>query len=370
MTYRTASAIWSMLAVSAFSGCAGSGDSRATHEPVVADLVELLDARPDLRDALTAAIDSAAVAGIPDLPGFYGYVDELVTWIPIERELVPRALGVHYVVNQAPGDALNQDPAFSDWLGEVAEAWGAFLDTPASAAGIESFTALPDYNVDDYHPGPSGWRTFNQFFAREIKPGKRPIDAPSDDAVIVSPADAIFMGAWPIDENATVTLKGAEWAIADLLDGSPYADAFSNGIYAHTFLRITDYHRYHLPVSGVVKEVRNVHGRVYIDVVRNEDGSLGGANGDTYQFNQERGLVIIDSPTAGLVALVPVGMSFISSVALEPEVGARLRKGDEFGYFQFGGSDIVMLFQDRNIILEAEAGTRYLQGERIGRVGG
>jgi len=188
--------------------------------------------------------------------------------------------------------------------------------------------------------------------------------------VIVSPADAVFMGAWPIDERAMVTIKGAEWRIADLLDGSPWADAFANGIYAHTFLRITDYHRYHVPVAGTVREVRNVHGRVYIDVEKRPDGSLGGVNGDTYQFNQERGLVIIESPEVGLVALVPVGMSLISSVVLTPEVGAHLRKGEEFGYFAFGGSDIVMLFQDRNVVLEAEPGTPYLQGQRIGRLGG
>lgn len=79
------------------------------------------------------------------------------------------------------------------------------------------------------------------------------------------------------------------------------------------------------------KEVRNVHGRIYLDVVRHPDGTLGAVNGHTYQFNQERGLVVIDSPALGLVAVVPVGMTVISSVNLTPEVGADLRKGDEFG---------------------------------------
>jgi phosphatidylserine decarboxylase precursor len=251
----------------------------------------------------------------------------------------------------------------------VARAWGEFLDTPASAAGIESFASLPNYNVEDYFEGPSGWQTFNQFFAREVRPGKRPIADPRDDAVIVSPADAVFMGSWPIDGASTITVKGAEWRIADLLDGSPYADEFRNGIYAHSFLYVDDYHRFHLPVGGVVREVRNVHGRVYLDVIRNPDGTLKGVNGDTYQFNQERGLVVVESPGVGLVAIVPVGMTLISSVTLTPEAGARLRKGDELGFFQFGGSDIVMLFQDRNVVLEAEVGKKYLQGERIGHVG-
>jgi phosphatidylserine decarboxylase precursor len=362
------------LVLLALAGCAGAGDAGdagdagADYGPVVTGLTELFDARPDLEASLTAAIDSAALPDVESLSDFYAHVDELVTWIPVEREIIPKVLSIHYVVNQAPGDALNQDDEFNEWLSSLAEAWGAFLDTPASAAGIETFAALPDYEVDDFFPGPSGWQTFNQFFAREIKPGKRPVHAPSNDSVIVSPADAIFMGAWPINEDATVTLKGVEWSIAELLDGSPYADAFSGGTYAHTFLRITDYHRYHVPVAGVVREVRNVHGRVFIDVVKNEDGSLSGANGDTYQFNQERGLVILESPTVGLVALVPVGMTLISSVNLEPDVGAELRKGEEFGYFQFGGSDIVLLFQNPDVELEAAVGTRYLQGQRIGRL--
>jgi phosphatidylserine decarboxylase len=345
-----------------------AADPPTSHEPVVAELITMLEASPGLRATLAGAIDSAGVEGIGDLESFYGYVDDLVTWIPVEREATPKVLTFHYIINQAPDDALNEHPGFSDWMGRVAAAWGAFLDTPASAVGIESFASLPEYAVDDYFVGPSGWQTFNQFFAREIRPGKRPIADPRDDAVIVSPADAIFMGAWPIDERSTITVKDVEWRIADLLDDSPYADAFGNGIYTHGFLRITDYHRFHVPVGGVVREVRNVHGRVYLDVVRNQDGSLGAANGDSYQFDQERGLVIIESPTVGLVAVVPVGMTLISSVVLTPEVGARLRKGDLLGYFQFGGSDIVLLFQDRGVVLEAEVGTKYLQGQRIGRV--
>jgi phosphatidylserine decarboxylase len=114
--------------------------------------------------------------------------------------------------------------------------------------------------------------------------------------------------------------------------------------------------------------VRNVHGRIYLDVVRQPDGSLDAVNGDTYQVNQERGVVVIDSPAVGLVAVVPVGMTVISSVNLTPEVGAVLRKGDQFGYFQFGGSDIVIVFQDRDVVLEAEVGQKYLQGQRIGHV--
>jgi phosphatidylserine decarboxylase len=222
--------------------------------------------------------------------------------------------------------------------------------------------------MDDYFVEPSGWLTYNQFFAREVKPGKRPIAEPGNDKVIVSPADSVFVGKWDIDANSKVTIKGVTWPIAKLLEGSPYQDAFKNGVYTHSFLDADDYHRYHIPVAGEIKEVRKIEGRVYANLIRKADGSLGVIDGDTYQYNQERGLIVIDSPEVGLVAVLPVGMGFVSSVNLTPEVGASLQKGDEFGFFLFGGSDIVMLFQNKKVVIDAEVGKKYLQGQRIGEI--
>lgn len=338
------------------------------HEPVVTELLRLMDSRPDLQQSVEAAIDTADLEGIQDMDGFVAYLDELVTLIPTEREVVPECLKFYYIINQAPGNALNEDDRFNAWMKDLVQAWGTFLDTPASAAGIETFRKATNYRLDDYIEGPSGWQTFNQFFAREVKSGRRPIAEPRNDRVVVSPADAVFMGQWPIDENSSITVKGVDWAIAELLADSPYKDAFEGGIYTHSFLYIDDYHRYHVPVAGTVKEVRNISGKVYMDVFREDDGTLNVVDGDTYQFSQERGLVVIDSPDMGLVAVLPIGMAYVSSVNLTTEVGAELRKGDQFGYFMFGGSDIVTVFQDRNVVFDAEVGKKYLQGQRLGEL--
>jgi phosphatidylserine decarboxylase len=355
-----------LLCMSIASAGVFSAEEKAGQEPAVAALISLFDDRPDLRQGMEAALAKADVAEIRSMNQLYLYLDELITWIPIEREIIPKALALYYIVNQAPGDMLNEDAQFSAWLKTLVQAYGAFLDTPASAAGIASFSAKPNYKIDDYFVGPSGWLTFNQFFAREMRPGKRPVAASRDDRVIVSPADAVFMGTWPINDSSNITVKGVNWDIAELLDGSPYKDAFKGGTYTHSFLYIDDYHRYHVPVGGTVKEIRNISGRVYMDVSRLPDGGFDVIDGDTYQFNQERGLVIIDSPELGLVAVLPIGMSYVSSVNLTPRLGAELRKGDPFGYFLFGGSDIVILFQDADIAFDAEVGTKYLQGQRLG----
>jgi phosphatidylserine decarboxylase precursor len=351
------------------SGVGAQASSAPTrHVAVVEDLIGLLQARPVLRGALERAIARAGLEGVRDVDSFLTSLDDLVTFIPNERELTTKVLNFYYIVNQAPEDQLNRDESFSAWMKRFAQAWGSFLDTPESASGIGSFVKQPSYHIDDYFVGPSGWLTFNQFFAREVKPGRRPVAEPRNDKVIVSPADSVFQGKWDIGPESRVTVKGVTWEVARLLDGSPYQGAFANGVFTHSFLNVDDYHRYHVPVAGEIKEVRNIHGRVFMDVVRRADGTLDPVDGETYQVNQERGLVVIDSPEVGLVAVLPVGMCVVSSVNLTPEVGARLEKGDEFGFFLFGGSDMVMLFQNKKVVIDAEVGRKYLQGQRIGEV--
>jgi phosphatidylserine decarboxylase len=352
------------------SGAGSQAPKQSTgHIPVVEDLVQLLQARPDLRAALEAAIRNADLKGFENTETLLDQMDDMVATVPDpEQHRPPREFDLYYIIDHAPEDRLNRDESFIAWMKKYMEAKGQFMDTPASAARISSFRAVPTWHIDDYITDPGGWMTFNQFFARELKPGKRPIAEPCNDKVIVSPADSVFEGAWDIDANSKVTVKGVTWPIAKLLEGSPYQDAFKNGIYTHSFLNGNDYHRYHVPVAGEIKEVRKIQGRVYMDMIRKSDGRLQATDGDTYQYNQERGLIVIDSPEVGLVAVLPIGMGPISSVNLTPEVGARLQKGEEFGYFMFGGSDIVMLFQNKNVVLNGEPGKKYLQGQRVGEV--
>lgn len=358
-----------VLSLAALPSSAGSQASKQStgHVPVVEDLVQLLHAHPDLRAALEGAIQTADLKGLENTEALLRLLDESVAAVPNAAEhRPPREFNLSYIIDHAPEDRLNRDESFIAWMKKYMEARGQFMDTPASAARISSYTDLPNFHMEDYIADPSGWMTFNQFFARELKPGKRPVAEPCNNKVIVSPADSVFEGAWEIDANSKVTVKGVTWRIAKLLEGSPYQDAFKNGIYTHSFLNANDYHRYHVAVAGQIKEVRKIQGRVYMDMIRRADGSLQAIDGDRYQYNQERGLIVIDSPEVGLVAVLPVGMGPISSVNLTPEVGARLQKGEECGYFMFGGSDIVMLFQNKKVVLDVEVGKKYLQGQRIG----
>jgi hypothetical protein len=154
-----------------------------------------------------------------------------------------------------------------------------------------------------------------------------------------------------------------------LLDGSPDQTKFRGGVFTHSFLNVNDYHWFHAPVGGVVKEVRKIPGKVTLDVIKKPDGTLGIVDGTGYQFSQDRGLIVIDSPV-GLVAVLPIGMAQVSSVNLIAEPGAILTKGEAFGFFSFGGSDIVTLFEAGRVELDANIGTHYNQGRSIGHKAG
>ena len=335
------------------------------HQPIVEQLETLLSARPDLKDALEAAIAKAGRPGILSLDEYYRFLDDMVTLIPTNRNLFSTVMEFYYIVDQSP--KLHEDDVFNRWMVKFAADWGSFLDTPASAQGLASFYTQPQYHIHDYQEAPSGWLTYNQFFARNIKPGKRPIAAPCDDRIIVSPADSVFAGQWPITDDAHIEVKGIRYSIADLLAGSPYQDRFRGGTFAHSFLNVNDYHHYHVPVGGKILEARTILGRVALDVVKMPDGSLNvveGTGGTGYQFRQARGLLVIDSPV-GLVAVLPIGMAQVSSVNITAEEGVTLTKGEQFGYFLFGGSDIILLFEPNRVEITAREMTHYRQGEQF-----
>ena len=368
--------------------------------PIVHRLSTLVD-QHGWAQAFQASLDAVALQRIDALSGirtfddYLAYIDEMVCWAPREsgdsRLVHDKLVEFYFVLDQPPLKGLqsNAEPGasgpltpLSEWIVDFAKAWGSYLDEPESADHVDSFRTNPAFHWDDYMPPPSGYRTFNQFFARHVKPGRRPVAALNDPSVIVSPVDATFIGQWPIGSDATVFVpaqtvdtKGMRWSIHQLLADSSYADRFAGGTFMHSALRTFDYHRWHSPVAGRIVEARIVRGQACldVDVIETKTGpgadilrSLHAVEGTGYQFTQSRGLVIIDS-AVGLVACLPVGMAQVSSVVITAEVGAVLRKGEEMGYFQFGGSDFVMVFEKKSgLRLTCNADSHALQGEEIG----
>ncbi|MDG1331812.1 MAG: phosphatidylserine decarboxylase [Crocinitomicaceae bacterium] len=258
---------------------------------------------------------------------------------------------------------------FADWLRDFAVDWGKFLDTKESLTleSLASFAADPMYNFQLYKDGAKKWKTFNEFFYREFnganKKGQsplRPIAEPGNNNAIVSSADCTYQQTYPISEDgrvlglngqpATVKLKHTHnvTTIAELLQDKKLAEHFNGGTFVHYFLSPFDYHRFHSPADGKVKECKAVKGKVFLDVELDGNGEFDAPDSAVggYEFQQSRGVFVVDTGgPAGLVASVPIGMAQVSGVDMKKLKGRKVAKGDEFGKFKFGGSDTILLFQ-------------------------
>jgi phosphatidylserine decarboxylase precursor len=326
---------------------------------------------------------------IRSLDDYFNYMDSLLTWIPSEiataTQQLERLRIFYFLFEQNAVRDLQTEVTpetthiplswMSEWLVSYARSMGEFLDSPDSltSESLETFFACPKHRLQDYIIPEQGWNCFNDFFARRIRPELRPIAEPEDPRVIVSPADSAFRGSWPIcGDEGTVTFKGISWRISDLLKDSVYGEYFRGGTFVHSILFPWNYHRTHTPLGGTVLEARVIHAQAMLDAIV-VDGRPK-ANPDTeegYQWCQTRGLIVLDTPI-GKVAVLPVGMGHISSVKLSVESGQALRKGDELAYFQYGGSDIALIFEKASdfSLTAVEDGdhplAQYKVGEKVG----
>lgn len=359
---------------------------------VIMELMDLLEADADYKMRFEKAIDDLAqyeleeFNGITTLEEWLDWCNEYLYWIPNETrkaEILSQNMICFYLVFNHPllKEVVDKKVSIlADWMVDYANEIGRFLDTVESLTPdtLDTFYQSPKFKLEEYITGPSEWKTFNQFFARQIKPGYRPIDGLCDDVTIVSVADSNFRGYWSINKASEITVKNIRWSIKELLNNNPYEERFNGGTFMHAYLNTTDYHRYHTPLAGQVIWSEIIPGHVVLtteiiyDRIKEryyvEQRRIDAFDPVGYQFTQTRGLLILNTPK-GLVAVIPVGMGIVSSVTITAEPGKYLHKGQEFGYFQFGGSDYIMLFEKHmDVEFTADVDTHYNQGRAIGYI--
>ena len=383
------------------------------------ELITLLDNNPELKSMLESSIEKAKeinpgrntnpALNLEEYYEFVTWAETAMPWALIKKEEYPeifdnifQSFCAFYSLIDQPlpelegkglvNNSLQYYEPFAKWLITFNKSWGAFLDTEDSWNEEYYQMALKDTAFglqNGWYENPSNWKTFNQFFARYLNsPDMRPIASPDDESKVASFADSQPMGIWEIDDNSNligkdgVPVKSATLkSISKLIgDDSEYNDAFANGTFTHSFLNVNDYHRYHFPLGGTIKEVRIIQGinptggQLWWDKENNRYAFNPSAK-TGWQSVETRGCVILETAEYGLVALMPIGMAVVGSVNFEENVtpGTTVKKGDMLGHFAFGGSDFIMIFQnDVSFTLDApmqEDGNSYkhmLMGEQLG----
>jgi phosphatidylserine decarboxylase len=224
--------------------------------------------------------------------------------------------------------------------GLVSRLLGWYADSALSRRRIAPTIRQLGIDMADFVVPPGGFRSFNDFFIRALKPGARPFDPAPD--TIASPADCRLLVHEKLRHDTCFPVKGVPFTVNALLgqapSGTEWAARFQGGTLMVARLCPADYHRFHFPCSGRVAESWPIRGR-YESV-----NPLPLACGAEPFARNKREVTILKSDAAGTVAIVEVGAFGVGRIR-QTYAGPQAAKMDEKGWFEFGGSTVVLVFE-------------------------
>lgn len=244
----------------------------------------------------------------------------------------------------------------------VSSWYGGMMDSPKSANKIEPF--VEDYAIDLSIAQKQEFDSFNDFFIRKLKHEARPIN--TDSNVIVSPADGKVL-AYKDMSNQDFIVKGYRFNVLAFLEDTALAKKFEDGTLMLFRLCPVDYHRFHFPVNGRVSDLSQIEGDYY------SVNPIAIKKIVEVFCENKREYVTISTQKFGDVIMAEIGATMVGSI-IQTYNSDQVKKGDEKGYFKFGGSSLLLLFEKGRVEIDDDLlkntandlETEVIMGERIG----
>ena len=266
------------------------------------------------------------------------------------------------------GYAFFLDPQVNRHLKNILNQWGQFLTTRASLPalsddphkgwfGADAMAHMPTFDQDfDCDPAQPyrGFTSWDDYFTRRFRAGRRPVTAPGDDAVIVNACEsAPFRLARGVRLIDRFWLKAQPYSLLHMLASDPLAAQFDGGTVYQAFLSSFSYHRWHSPVAGRIVKTRIIDGTYYAQ--NQAEGFDPSAPRQSQAYITQlatRALIFIeaDHPGIGLMCFMAVGMAEVSTCDITVREGEHVGKGDQLGMFHFGGSTHCLLFRPATLL--------------------
>lgn len=218
---------------------------------------------------------------------------------------------------------------------------GLYMDSALSVKRIDGFVRANKLDMTEYIE--RSYRSFNDFFTRSIKPGARPIDRDPD--TLISPCDG-YMSAYRISGDSVFSIKDSYYNIEDLVGGSNIAGEYLNGTCLVLRLGVENYHRYCYIDDGFKSGNHRIPGRyhpVQPIVVRKQPVFV----------QNTREYTVLNTKNFGTVTQIEVGACLVGRICNHHEAGI-IHRGEEKGFFEFGGSTIVLLFKEGAVDIPQE----------------
>jgi phosphatidylserine decarboxylase len=229
-----------------------------------------------------------------------------------------------------PLHALVKRRFFSAW-------YGRRMDAPASRAKVAPFIRQYGIDVSDLADAPESYRTFNEFFYRRLRPAARPITMEADE--IAFPADGRHLALPDITACDSFFVKGIRFDLATLLQDAALAKRFARGSMLISRLCPVDYHRFHFPFGGTPSATRAVNGPLY------SVSPIALRRRPSILWENKREITTLRTEALGNVLLLEIGATCVGSIVQTFNPDRVVVKGDEKGYFRFGGSCCITIFE-------------------------
>jgi phosphatidylserine decarboxylase len=236
-------------------------------------------------------------------------------------------------------EAFVKRPFFSAW-------YGRRMSTPESAARVEPFIAQYGLDPADFADAAASYRSFNEFFYRKLKPAARPVDA--DESGVVFPADGRHLGFARASAIDGVFVKGQKFDLPALLGERKLAERYADGALVLSRLCPVDYHRFHFPAAGVPGETRLIQGPLF------SVNPIALRQRLAYLWTNKRSITELKTERFGRVLCLEIGATCVGTIRQTFTPGQPVAKGAEKGYFAFGGSSTLTLFEPGAVHLEAD----------------
>jgi phosphatidylserine decarboxylase len=220
------------------------------------------------------------------------------------------------------------------------------MSLPSSKASVLPFIEKYALDVSEFAAAPESYATFNDFFFRKLKPEARPIA--SEPGVVIFPADGRHLGFQDISACDGFFVKGQKFDVASFLGDSGLAERYKKGTLVLSRLCPVDYHRFHFPVAGTPGVARVIKGPLY------SVSPIALRRRLAYLWENKRAITLVETADLGTVAIVEIGATNVGSIIQTYSPGKPVAMGDEKGFFAFGGSSTVTLFEPGKITLDAD----------------
>ncbi len=227
-----------------------------------------------------------------------------------------------------------------------ARAYGAWMRRASSRRMVVPFVQRFGIDPSELEKAPEDFASFNDFFVRTLRASSRPIHPGPNTAVF--PADGRHLGFQDVSTGSRVFVKGQRLDLASLLADPDEARRFEGGALVLSRLCPVDYHRFHFPVAGHAGRPRTI------------DGPLDSVNPIALVrriqilFENRRVTTAIEAGGFGRVVVAEIGASCVGSIVQTFVPDAGVEKGAEKGYFQFGGSAMITLFEPGRVDLAGD----------------